>query len=85
MLIPHSAGIFLHAMEPSLSHHHLHVAIVSGAVGKLGDSPMICTSPVVLETTRMDGSAATPCRPTAARPTKDKKRAILTGSSNKSR
>lgn len=77
MLIPHSAGMFLHEIEPSLSHHQVHVEIVFGSDGKLGDSSMTCISPVELVNTGVDGNAAAPRRPTAARPTKDKNRAIL--------
>ena len=77
MLIPHSAGMFLHEIEPSLSHHQVHVAIVFGSDGRLGDSSMTCISPVELENTGVDGNAAAPRRPTATRPTKDKNRAML--------
>lgn len=69
--------MFLHEMEPSLSHHHVHVAIVLGSDGKLGDSSMMCTSPVLLDETRRDGKAATPLRPMAKRPAKDKLRVIF--------
>ena len=68
-----------------MSHHHVHVAIVLGSDGKLGDSSIMCTSPVELENTGVDGNAAAPRKPTTARLTKDKNRAIILGAGIKYR